>query len=152
MSEVIQRNAEEVEAIAASLGLVCFIADDRELQLDLDNNKIPVHLARVTEVLEQNGWSVVDTLRTTSKGGGAHLYIKMGVAIGPLQRIALQAMLGSDPVREVLSMLRLSAGATASTALFETPDMALRVVKWRKKHCFRVYTSPVIDSGIFTNF
>lgn len=150
MSEVIQRNAEEVEAIAASMGLVCFLPEPQELFLDLDKESI--QRGRVLEVLEQNGWGVQATLTTRSKNGNQHEYIKLDVALGPLQRIALQAILGSDPVREVLSVLRLNAGATASTALFETKLEAVRVKQWRKKHSMTVTKLPEVDDSIFTNF
>lgn len=132
MSEVIQRSTEEVQAIAASMGLVCMLPDSTEIQLDFDSEVDAS--AKVIAVLAQNGWSVVSTLSTKSKGGNTHLYIKLDVTLGPLQRICLQACLGSDPVREVLSMIRLNGGSNAPTALFETPAQALRVNAWRKKH------------------
>lgn len=48
----------------------------------------------------------------------------------PIVRIALQACLGSDPVREVLSLLRGEAW-DCPIALFETPKEAARVLAWR---------------------
>jgi hypothetical protein len=59
--------------------------------------------------------------------------------------VALQAALGSDPVRETLSALRLNLGGPDGycSALFETPLEAVKVIEWRAKNV-RLHT----DSNI----
>lgn len=134
MSEVVQRTTQDVEALAQAQGLVPFLPEADELMLDLDEaDGAPAARARVGEVLENNGIGVLASLTTTSKSGKYHLYLRLDRPVTPHERIALQACLGSDPVREVLSLLRLMQGGepAAVTALFETEEEARKVAAWR---------------------
>lgn len=139
MSEVTQRSVSDVEDIAANLGLVCFIPTSYELILDLDGTTKPGNGSsaelnnRVLEVLIENGIDVLSTLETTSKSGNKHVYIRTKKSISRCWRLTIQAALGSDPIKEVLSALRDMQGVgEASTTLFETPSEAERVRAWRK--------------------
>lgn len=133
MSEVGQRNKEDVEIEAEKLGLIAIFPEARELLLDLDNGA-DINIT-VRGVIEREGsWKVLSELITHSKSGkGRHAYMLLDRYISDHNRILIQACLGSDPVREALSLIRLEAGATAITALFETKLQAARVEDWRQK-------------------
>ena len=135
MSEVLQRNAEEVEEIAAGLGLMCFLPEENEVFLDLDVEDAPeVMFGGVHQTLQDNGIRLTDQLRTKSKNGNSHLYFKCSRVLKQWERILIQTALGSDPVKEVLSMMRLwQVNTTAPVALFETKVQAIRVRQWRAK-------------------
>lgn len=131
MSEVGQRTKEDVIDEADTLGLVAIFPEPRELLIDLDEGMV-LH-PKMEQVIGDNGFIVASKLITISKSGhGSHTYMLLNKYISQSDRIIFQACFGSDPVREVLSMIRLYEGATAVTALFETKLQAARVAKWRK--------------------
>lgn len=90
----------------------------------------------VNKFLEQSGRIVFrgDPLITRSKHGNAHIYRKLSKNEPEYVRIALQAVLGSDPTREAIAILQCHAGIPAAVALFETKAEAAKVTAWRLKH------------------
>jgi len=158
MSEVLHRTREEVEEIASRLGLACVIPEPNEIVLDIDEGHN--FNDAVLKCLRDNGLVIESELFTTSKNGNTHIYLRVkvdprGTAVlklklaeeeqidfegegphkaelhmSPLVRIALQACLGSDPVKEVLSLMRCEAW-DAPIAMFETPTEYAKVEKWR---------------------
>lgn len=146
MSEVIQRNAEEVEAIAERMGLVCILPEENELQIDADHPWNPDVFDRVEKVLqENNGIQILDKLTTISKNGRKHVYMRLSKSVAPSTRIAIQSCLGSDPIREILSIIRLMSGSDAPTALFETKLQAARVENWRTGRKRKLRKTAVVD-------
>lgn len=147
MSELAQRTENDVHAIAEEAGLVAFLPQDRELFLDLDkdcpepNQNLLRRLEVGIEISEDQDIGLIDNLLdirmvskflTKSKGGNQHMYIKLNKGIkNPLAAVAIQAALGSDPVKEFLSIQRIMIGSEASVALFETPVEGARVTAWR---------------------
>jgi hypothetical protein len=131
MSEVIQRNAEEVHEVATSLGMEAFLPEPNEIQVDLDKDA-KLH-AGILQLLNDNGLPLSVGLTTISKSGNKHVYLTANRSLSDSERIILQACLGSDPVREVLSMIRIACGSTAPTALFEKKTQAARVKLWKKR-------------------
>lgn len=122
---------ESITAVADERGLVAFFPMGNELFLDFDGDaKINQRVLDI--VTEQFGWAA--TLTTISQSGnGLHMYIRLNDHLSNRDRVALQAALGSDPVREALSIVRLDKGSSAHSALFETEIEAERVTDWRKQ-------------------
>lgn len=58
-----------------------------------------------------------------SRGGNIHVMLTLGRDLDPITRIALQSMLGSDPMRELLNLRRVLCGADDPIALFR-PSVA----------------------------
>ncbi len=135
MSDVTQQNKEEVEATAKSRGLIAFYPGTHEIFLDIDEGmKDP--LVSVTEALNRGGFKIraLGRLVTVSQSGkGKHIYLHLSDFVNPLERIAIQAVLGSDPLKEALSLCRYRKQCEVPTVLFETPAWAKRVEQWRKK-------------------
>ncbi len=109
----------EVDALALGLDVV-YPVDD-ELLLDIDSSADAEWLTQMVEVLRENGEPIEIEKTTTSKSGNLHVYIKMGRKLSPIERVALQACLGSDRKRELLSVLRIWYTDRAPTVLFEKP-------------------------------
>lgn len=107
------------------------------LQLDLDENAIKQAEVDLIQRLEEFGLLEPPCdnkfLITVSPGGNRHLYIWLDRGLSLAQRIALQLLGGSDPVRELLSLMReLTPGreSTPELCLFETPKEARRYKAW----------------------
>jgi len=121
-------------AAAATAGCVVVEPESGELQLDIDLN---IELAkagklhrfnRVMACLERNDITATSEF-TESKSGNTHMTVQLDELVnhpehgGPLMRIALQAIMGSDPVREMLGILRLVQDTKrAPTLFFEVPN------------------------------
>lgn len=145
MSEVSNRTPDQCQAIAAESGLVCMFPRANELLLDLDGG---VRLNdRVLEILLDRKLLGGDSeiLETISKSGNRHAYMRLTKALPVDERIALQAQLGSDPVREVLGTLRAHKTETAATVLFELPDQARLVDQWRLREDEREIISALMS-------
>jgi hypothetical protein len=109
------------KATKANLDVV--IPDDRTLTLDIDTPTQPEAFFELREFLN-NFYRVEKVQYTKSKSGNMHIYITMTDSFTPLEKIALQACLGSDPKREILSFVRAKNPAPNSHAslMFETAE------------------------------
>lgn len=135
-STVGQRSKEEAVKIAEEKDLEAFFPLEDEVFLDIDSKEYAPRQAVIEALFnagEENSIAVMDELVTTSKSGNKHVYLRLNRKLSPLTRLVLQAVLGSDPVKEALTLLRIRAGGTGAVALFETPQQAARVRQWRSQ-------------------
>jgi len=70
-------------------------------------------LARLLEFVVVISW---EAWRSTS--GNTHIMLTLSHEFTPHERVAMQAMLGSDPMRELLNLRRVWCGADDPIALF----------------------------------
>lgn len=125
MSDLMKNPQEE----AAALGMVVVTPRANQLFLDIDHVEDLDLMELMLAVLESNGVYVSEEKRTRSKSGNWHVYLRVDSfdSLDAMQRIALQACLGSDRTRELLSVLRVLAfdGTTREpTVFFEKPEDA----------------------------
>lgn len=121
------RTVADVEAQALAKGRVVVYPSERELFVDIDSEDDLVRFrAHFTLLSEQPdllaGFSVVDS--PSGLPGHKHVTVRMRRPVAsPLERLALQAMLGSDLKRELLSYRNLLSGADAKavTVFFKKP-------------------------------
>lgn len=108
---------------AKKLGLDVVLPKANELFIDIDNPADEDWLHLMLGVLEDNGIIVMNSKETTSKSGGKHVYLELPEReLTPLERVALQACIGSDRKRELLSLLRIWLMAERPpTTFFEVP-------------------------------
>lgn len=107
-------------------GLLITFPAANELQIDLDNDTHRDAFERSFEIFNRELGGNFQMQRTRSKSGaGEHIRIKLGFDLDVWQRIAWQAALGSDPVRELLSCLRAWRGDAQPTLLAEKPGFDL---------------------------
>lgn len=134
-SVVGQRSEEEAEQLAAQEGLWAFFPANNEVFLDIDSPDYEVREKVLSALASGGESSLVPTgqLVTTSKSGNKHVYLRFNTNLDPLERLLIQSVLGSDPVKEALTLLRINAGGTGAVALFETGKGADQVRAWRKE-------------------
>ncbi len=110
------------EVEADELGLNVVYPEDDQLLLDIDSDEDAAWLEKMLDVLRENGVELRVEKTTTSKSGNHHVYIRIDRDLTPIERVALQACLGSDRKRELLSTLRIWYTNRAPTVLFERPE------------------------------
>jgi hypothetical protein len=108
---------ESAHEKARTLGRVVVYPKPNELFVDIDCEAAMRRFVRVVAYMS----GVTYAVRPSPSGrpGRYHVTVTMTGNVSPLERIALQAMLGSDPVREVLSWRRLQNGIETPTIFFE---------------------------------
>lgn len=118
------------EQEAAELGVTVERTKTNELILDLDGQAV-VNM----KVLDNINYMVVDTFETISRGGNRHMYIVLDNSRSLIDRICLQACLGSDPIKEVISLKRIWANCDEDSVsvLFETKGEQERLKAWRRR-------------------
>jgi hypothetical protein len=113
---------EEFCSRMAAEGFEIHLPKANELFIDIDNKQHYEAFQRSWAVLRANG-IVLSVKETPSKSGGACKHIRVTVAgikeLTDMERIAWQAALGSDPIREILSIVRALKGDAHPTLFAE---------------------------------
>lgn len=101
------KSEEQLKEKADSFGCDLLVADDRTLLVDLDT---PDSVGRFMYMIE----AVADTCRSRvtfqshevvkSRGDGWHGIVRLAEPLPLPERVALQAILGGDPLREFLTL------------------------------------------------
>lgn len=120
------RSVAEIEKLAAGRGLAVRYAAEGELLLDIDGPAArAAHFVLLDMAKRVLGIEVLDSQTTPSPSGReGHEHVVLRIYPGPndtTERVLLQALLGSDPKRELLSLARIQHGAEERTVsvLFE---------------------------------
>lgn len=121
---------EKIWKLASEQNLVVFNGAHYStvLQLDLDTDEAYATYQKNWPLVARF-WDLtrIDALETRSKSGRKHVYVKTTSALKNATRIQLQAFLGSDATRELLSLSRLERAIWPASVLFETQEEAVRV-------------------------
>jgi hypothetical protein len=108
---------------AAALGKVVVLPDDHQLFIDIDTPED--HVCFETRMLDVKACGldiVVDQTTASTTEGHLHITLRCGFVLDPVLRCALQAALGSDRKRELLSLGRIiSKVPLPPTVFFENP-------------------------------
>jgi hypothetical protein len=107
---------------AKQMGLNVVVPEPNQLFIDIDNTGAYQHYNQMLGVVN-SFFDVVDIDDSPSKSGRPHCHITitLGHPISNVERVLLQAILGSDPKRELLSYARLLRGIKPATLFFELP-------------------------------
>ncbi len=112
---------------AAERGLDVRFPKPNELFVDIDSNR---DFARFKTLVEMLGRveSVRQWIETPSASGGQHRHVvvTLGRSVTEFERIAFQAMLGSDLKREALSYERLRTGSCPYPTMFFEPKEGVK--------------------------
>jgi hypothetical protein len=109
---------------AKAQGLKMVVPRPNQLTIDLDEPTVPLSFYQTLDKLSRL-WDLRIEKITSSKSGNKHIYLKTGENFTPAEKIAIQAILGSDPVREFLSLYRAQhSNLGAPSLLFEVPSRA----------------------------
>ena len=116
--------SEDPALVAQERSLVLVLPGARDVFIDIDDDASLAIFDAMMGVLASNGgvFPLREVKRTKSEHGNTHVYLEASRDLSDVERIALQACLGSDRKRELLSMLRLEVESPfpASTS-FEVP-------------------------------
>ena len=116
---------EKTQAHAKARGQVIRLPEKNELFVDIDTKEQLQHFHRMLPRLakhEDRLW--LDFVCTPSRSGGDRLHVVVKLprdVMSDLERIALQAILGSDPVRELISIARVKFENPHPSVFFENP-------------------------------
>lgn len=101
-------------------GRVVYPAAD-ELQIDIDSVTQLSAFERVWPLLAERGYTCYREPSRSELPEKMHITVTCPHPLEPWQRLAMQAALGSDPVREMLGCLRLMRGDENPTCLAKNP-------------------------------
>lgn len=109
---------------AAALGLDVVLPEANQLQIDLDSQVQYTHYLNMATLLRGKGF-VFDEEIAPSKSGLPNRHVTLTFpsceGFSPWMRVALQASLGSDPKRELLSCVRIFNEDPHPTGFMELP-------------------------------
>lgn len=116
-----QRAIDEAE----NLGLAIVFPKDNQLQLDIDNDEAMEQFEKLRDVVEHH-FGITDVEVHPSKSGlpKRHVTITMPTNMATRDRILIQACLGSDRTRELLSYLQVLNGDAHPVLFIERPEIA----------------------------
>lgn len=113
---------ERAVKTAAARGLEIVLPANNELFIDIDSDADFRVFNEQKKVLAQTETILREEVRYSASGPPhRHIVLVLKRELSPMMRIALQASLGSDRKRELLSMQRACAGNPHPTLFFERP-------------------------------
>jgi hypothetical protein len=95
--------------------------EENELFLDFDSSTDYEHFEQMRFILDEH-WGVASQTETPSmsgRPGHIHMRVQLRIALTTMERLALQAMLGSDRKHELLSLAMYKAGEQRPTLFLE---------------------------------
>lgn len=102
---------EAPEVVAARFDCFVVYRESNELQIDIDTVEAFDLYQRRTREMRELGWKFSEIIVPSKRGyPHQHITLTFNKAIGEWKAIALQLMLGSDPMRENMNALRVLAG------------------------------------------
>lgn len=106
-----------------------------ELFIDIDSASAYTRFKQLLAMFEKF-IPVERVTATPSASGGQHQHIVVALTqrVTEFERIAYQAILGSDPKREVLSLERLKTGTNPTPTVFFEPKPGVRPVAKKTGH------------------
>lgn len=124
---------QALEAVADEAGWTLVLPKANELFIDIDEPRIPVEIEEKLRLVDELvGIDLVDY--TESPGGNRHLYVTLERDVFNVwERLALQAVLGSDWKRECLSINDAHNEEEVSTCFFENQGIHRQPYHWTRE-------------------
>lgn len=118
----LEKEQENIENARAA-GMTIVKGNDNILLLDLDTAEGQRQYRQALEMVDDK-FDVVGVEAWTSKSGGGRTHVKLLIrhAAPAAARVALQAILGSDPKRETFGIWKLVNGIEEPNLLFRPKD------------------------------
>lgn len=125
----ISETIEDAKIEAMKNGCEVVGGDDHCLLLDFDTIDAKKQYERMRhKVVELWGIEREETWMSKSKHPAhQHMRVTLGRPLIPAERVALQAALGSDPMREMFAVRRLNLGIAEPSLLFRPKDAEIQV-------------------------
>lgn len=103
-------------------GLRIVLPKFNEVQVDIDTDAAYAQYEAAYSLLTSSYDVIGSSERPSRNGGeGRHITVRFGHALTQMERIALQAVMGSDFRREIFSLERLKGGEAIPTLFYEKP-------------------------------
>lgn len=125
----IAQTGEAMEAAALgaeSRGYTVYRGDPRTLLLDLDDKRAQDQYARILPIMFEL-YGAREAERWETSPGKIHVVVKLDGPHRAHVRCGMQAILGSDQVKEALSLRRLKNGILEPSLLFRPPQFKVKV-------------------------
>lgn len=98
------------------------LPEKNQLQVDIDFEKIPAATEKAIQILVKAMDGPVGLTRYRSRHGRLHLVFDLPKEVTDIERIAWQAALGSDPVREAMCLMALAKNIKNGCLLIQRKD------------------------------
>jgi hypothetical protein len=133
-------NSQRAIDEAAKLGMDVVFPQENQLQLDIDNEDAYDYMNGVLDVLETH-WGIAKFEEHPSKSGlpKRHVTITLDKELSATERVLLQACMGSDRKRELLSYLQVLNGDAHPILFIEKRQLALPPAPSIVKHDLNDY-------------
>lgn len=96
------------------------LPEDTELFVDIDSEEnYQLFLAQIEKLREFSEAIIVSDTPSSSGLPRRHIVVEMGRYLKPIERIALQTVLGSDPLRELFGIVRVWMNDPTPTLFLE---------------------------------
>jgi len=116
---------EATKLLAERLGFDVVMGHDNLLLLDLDDKAARSTFDHNLDVVKRIfGVEKIDAWVSKSGGDHQHVAVTLKQKATILERVAIQAALGSDPIREILTLVRLRNGVKEPSRLFRPKGVA----------------------------
>jgi hypothetical protein len=113
-------NSQKAIDQAEREGLLVVYPKDNEIMIDIDNgHSLQLFQKQMDIVKKYIGVLGVEQHPSKSGEGKWHITVTLATTVTPLERLALQAMLGSDRVRELLGYVEYKNNDPTSTLFLE---------------------------------
>lgn len=96
------RSEKELSEKAKQKGLRAYFPQPNEILLDIDDPSDNYVTQALLPIFKENGFPLLVTKITRSAHGGKHVYLRAPRDLSTIERIALEACLGSDRKRAAL--------------------------------------------------
>mgnify|MGYP001616205424 FL=1 len=116
------RSKVDMEAAAVKDNCDIVLPDDDDLFVALDSAQDVYVMEALLPLFKDQGYPITRVKTTRSKSGNKHAYLKAPGRLTELERLCLQAILGSDRKREALGFLRVIRGEAPVTVFFERKE------------------------------
>lgn len=118
-----QAKRDEVVRVARLKGFTVVEGDDYNLLLDIDSPALSASFWEILTMMLDRFPG--DYEKWNSKSGNWHFRVMLDSPLPLIERIALQAMCGSDPRKEIMSLCSAKIGVINPVLLFKPPQKRL---------------------------
>jgi hypothetical protein len=144
---------DEAVVEAQRRGCMIVLPREDELFIDIDREEDLAWFERAVWKLAETR-SILWEVHPSPSGEPGHyhavvvFYAQHEPALDPMERIALQAALGSDRMRELLSIDRIACSEKEPTLFFETPERTAKIEATRNARDEGGWDDPIPDVDV----
>lgn len=102
-----------------------------ELLIDIDNKEAQEQFDRVYPIVDRY-YGIVNIQSWKSKSGNKHIKVILRESVPISWKLVLQAALGSDPIKEVISLKRFEMNCPVPSTLFKPKDAEIVDEIWER--------------------